>query len=121
MTLEKNRCTVHENMVSYTHNRTTINSEGTIMRAFVDLAEKLEQIVRDHDETLSCRERNDLMVAANFLRELWDASGAVDRYIGGLRTSQEEAAYKEGVQAGRDEMETGLVQVGSFLIQRWSP
>ena len=81
------------------------------MRAFVDLAEKLEQIVRDHHpKTLSDQECSDLMVAVTFLRETWDASDAVDRYIGGvlppkLRTLQEEAAYKEGVQAGRDEME----------------
>ncbi len=70
------------------------------MRAFVDLAEKLEQIVCDHHpKTLSRQESNDLMVAVAFLREIWDASDVVDRYIGEespipkLHTPQEEAAY----------------------------
>ncbi len=80
------------------------------MRAFIDLAEKLEQIVRDQPKTLSHREKDDLMAAVAFLREAWDAADQVDRYIGGvrppkLRTLQEEAAYREGIQAGRDEME----------------
>lgn len=53
------------------------------MRAFVELAEKLEQIARDHHpKTLSRQECDDLMVAVDFLREVWDASDVVDRYIG---------------------------------------
>ena len=60
------------------------------MRAFIVLAERLEQIARDHSDVLSDQEARDLMSAMIFLKEVWDAADLVDRYTGGAKSGLDE-------------------------------
>ena len=48
------------------------------MRALIVLAERLEQIARDHSDVLSDQEVRDLMSAMIFLKEVWDATDLVE-------------------------------------------